>query len=158
MRRTDKEIADRSEIDSIIRGCQVCHLALARRDEPYVIPVSFGYDGAAIYFHTAREGTKIDFIRSNPRVCFQLEQNVNLVADESDACRFTFSFESVIGYGDAVELLDPEEKANGLNQIMLHYTDREWSFDDSILANTRVWRIAVGTVTGKRSRQNPGQE
>ena len=64
VRRDDKEIASRSEIDDIIRGCKVCHLGLAVDGEPYIVPVSFGYDGEAVYFHTAPEGKKIDFIGS----------------------------------------------------------------------------------------------
>ena len=96
MRRTDKEITCRSEIDEIIHGCQVCHVGFAVDGEPYVVPVSFGYDGVALYFHTARDGRKIDFISANPRVCLQFERDVNLVTSETDACKFTFSFESVI--------------------------------------------------------------
>ena len=153
VRRTEKEITSRSEIDEIIHGCQVCHLGFAVDGEPYVVPVSFGYDGVAVYFHTAREGKKIDFISSNPRVCLQFERNVNLVVNEFDACKFTFSFESAIGYGDAVELLDFEEKANGLNQVMLHYSSREWRFNGSVVANTRVWHVPISVVTGKRSQQ-----
>ena len=116
MRRLDKEIEIRSEIDKIIHGCQICHLGFAMDGEPYVVPVSFGYDGVALYFHTAREGRKIDFISSNPRVCLQFERDVNLERSEADACEFTFSFESVIGYGDVVEdllarpvTIEPEE-------------------------------------------------
>ena len=138
MRRTDKEITGRSEIDEVIRGCQVCHLACAVGGDPYVVPISFGYDGVGVYFHTAREGKKINYLDSNPRVCLEFERNVNLVMSDSDACKCTFTFESVIGYGDAVELLDPDERANGLNQIMLHYSGREWQFNSSVLASTRV--------------------
>ena len=45
MRRTDREISSRERIDEIIRGCEVCHLGKADGGEPYVVPVSFGYDG-----------------------------------------------------------------------------------------------------------------
>ena len=56
MRRTDKEIPSRGEIDAVIRGCQVCRIALALENEPYIVPVSFGYDGASLFFHTAGSG------------------------------------------------------------------------------------------------------
>jgi len=156
MRRTDREISTRSEIDEVIRDSQVCHLAVAAEGDPYVVPVSFGYDGVAVYFHTASDGKKIDIINSNPRVCVEFERNVRLVTDESDPCRWSFSFESVIGYGAAVELRDQEEKAHGLNQIMLHYSGREWQFDAAMLAGTRVWRVLLESVTGKRSEHKAG--
>ena len=81
MRRTDREIITRKEIDSIIDSCDVCRLAFAVQNEPYLVPVSYGYDGEALYFHTAREGQKIDCIGANSRVCFEFERNVKLQTD-----------------------------------------------------------------------------
>jgi nitroimidazol reductase NimA-like FMN-containing flavoprotein (pyridoxamine 5'-phosphate oxidase superfamily) len=153
VRRHDREIVDRREIDGILRNAMVCHLAFAVGGEPYVIPVSFGYDGSSLFIHTASEGRKIDCIGANPRVCFQVEHGVRLVSDAEDACAWSFSFESVIGYGEVVELTAVDDKADGLNRIMLHYSDRSWSFDPSMLAATRVWKIPVESVTGKRSAE-----
>ena len=65
MRRRDKEIADRTEIDGIISSALVCRLAFADENEPYVVPISFGYDGDAIFIHTAKKGRKIDFMAAN---------------------------------------------------------------------------------------------
>jgi len=155
MRRHDKEISSRQEIDAIIRSALVCRIALADGDEPYVVPVSFGYDCDAIYIHTATSGRKIDFIEANSRVCFELEDNVSLQADDGDACKWTFAFESVIGYGTITELETAVEKARGLNQIMLHYSGREWDIDETATATTRVWRIDIESVTGKRSQEKP---
>ena len=72
MIRAEKEIKDCSEIDGVIRECRVCRVAFARDGEPYLVPLSFGYDGEALYFHTAPKGKKIDCIDANPRVCFEL--------------------------------------------------------------------------------------
>jgi hypothetical protein len=47
MRRTDKEIRSREEIDEIIRGSHVCRIAMAMDNMPYIVPVSFGYDKVA---------------------------------------------------------------------------------------------------------------
>ncbi len=153
MRRHDKEIRSRAEIDAIIRAADVCRLALARDNEPYLVPVSFGYDGAALFFHTAPRGRKIDFIEANNRVCFEFEANVDLVRDVDDACAWTFSFESVIGYGPVFELVSTEEKTHALNQIMLHYSGREWEIPANATATTRVWRIDIESMTGKRSEE-----
>jgi nitroimidazol reductase NimA-like FMN-containing flavoprotein (pyridoxamine 5'-phosphate oxidase superfamily) len=78
MRRKDKEVTDQELISRIIRSCQVCRLGLAKDDAPYIFPVSFGYDGTAIFFHTAREGKKIDYINANSVVCFEFEHGVHL--------------------------------------------------------------------------------
>ena len=156
MRRRDKEITDRREIDAIIRAAQVCRIALARGDEPYVVPVSFGYDGENLFIHTAKSGRKIEFFEANSRVCFEVENNVSLKTDDRDACTWTFEFESVIGYGTITELATSADRVRGLNQIMLHDSGREWDIDKEATATTRVWKVAIESVTGKRSLEKPG--
>ncbi len=150
MRRSDKEITSRAEIDAVIRDSDVLRLAFAVDNGPYLVPVSFGYDGAALYFHTAKSGRKIDCIETNNRVCFEMEQNVELVRHPERPCDWTFSFESVIGFGTVHELKSNEDRERGLNAIMEHYSGREWPFDPLEVMGVRVWYIAIESVTGKR--------
>ena len=152
MLKSDREVTDRSQIDQIIRGSQVCHLGFAVQGEPYVLPMSFGYDGEALYFHTAREGTKIDLISANPRICFELERDVTLVTSPDDPCGWTFHYESVVGYGTISELTSPERKAHALNQIMRQYSGHDWALTPAHLEPARIWRLSIESVTGKRSR------
>lgn len=151
MRKSEREITSRTEIDTIIRGSDVCRLALAVSNEPYIVPVSFGYDGDSIYFHTADAGKMIDFMAANNRICFEVERNVKLVEHPEKPCKWSFSYESVIGYGGVRELESHEEKTRGLNHIMEHYSGRQWSFDAAALKTTRVWQLSVSSVTGKRA-------
>ena len=152
MRRLDKQVIDPDEIDQIIRSCQVCRLALALDNEPYLVPVNFGYDGQAIYLHTAATGRKIEFFEENPRVCFGFESDHQLLDDPQTACRWTMNYSSVIGYGTIRELVSEEEKRFGLNQIMRHYSGRgDWNFGERDLAPTRLWRIDIESVSGKKS-------
>ena len=78
MRRSGREITARDELDAIIHSSLVCRLAFADQNEPYLVPVSFGYDGTAVYFHTASSGRKLEFIARNNRVCFELERDLRL--------------------------------------------------------------------------------
>jgi nitroimidazol reductase NimA-like FMN-containing flavoprotein (pyridoxamine 5'-phosphate oxidase superfamily) len=151
MRRTDRDISSRGDIDAIIRSSDVCRLAFAVSDEPYLVPVSFGYDGHSLYFHTAKTGKKLDCIAANNRVCFEMERNVRLVTDDRKPCKWSFSYESVIGFGTVHELSSPELKAKGLNCIMEHYSGREWEFKGAEVSTTRVWEIRITSVSGKRS-------
>ena len=155
MRRKDREIQDRELIAEIIGDCQVCRLGLARDNVPYIVPVSFGYDGQAIYFHTAREGQKIDYIAANNAVCFEFERGVRLVTGEASPCDWSFHYQSVIGFGRIHELLTAGEKTGGLNQIMAQYSGRDWEFGPDRLAAIRVWKIEIETMTGKQSRAKP---
>lgn len=156
MRRTDKEITDRSIMGQVIQQCQVCRLGLAYENTPYVLPVSFGYDDETLYFHTAREGRKIEFLTANPNVCVEFEHDVRLVPHDTSPCKWTFSFQSVIGYGRVQELTDPANKVAGLNQIMRHYSGREWPMDGENLDAIRVWKVAIENLTGKQSKDKLG--
>jgi nitroimidazol reductase NimA-like FMN-containing flavoprotein (pyridoxamine 5'-phosphate oxidase superfamily) len=155
MRRTDKEIRSREEIDGIIRGSDVCRIALAMDNMPYIVPVSFGYDGESIYLHTAREGKKISYFKNNNNICFEFERNVKLFANPENACKWTFSYESVIGFGKILELESVEQKEIGINKIMSHYSGKEWVFGEDQLKNIRVWKIEIASMTGKRSIKLP---
>ena len=152
MRRKDKEITDQSSISEIIKNCQICRLGLVKSNLPYIVPVSFGYDGDAVYFHTAKEGKKIEYIEANNSVCFEFECGVRVFPDQDGPCKWTFSFQSVIGYGKIYELTGQKEKAKGLKQIVAQYSDSEWSIDERKLGNLRVWKIAIENLTGKQSK------
>ena len=151
MRRVEKEITDRKQIDEIIRGGLVCRVAMAKGNIPYVVPMSFGYDGTAIYLHTALDGKKIEYFTANPQVCFEFERHVELRRDPRVPCKWSFSFESVIGYGKIAELDDSEEKEYALNQIMRQYSDKAWQFETASVAKVRVWKVTISSITGKRS-------
>ena len=151
MRKKEKAINHREELDQIIHKAQICHLACSRNDEPYVVPLSYGYDGEAVYFHTAQEGKKIDFLETNPLVCLGFEQGVKLQPDPDLACEWSFAFSSVIITGTAEELTDPQVKLEGIKQIMLHYSSRDWDIPLEELSRTKVWRVIINTISGKES-------
>jgi nitroimidazol reductase NimA-like FMN-containing flavoprotein (pyridoxamine 5'-phosphate oxidase superfamily) len=153
MHRKEKAITDREEIDAVISDCDVMHLALARDNEPYVVPLNFGYDGRRIYLHTASRGRKIDFFEANPSVCFAFERRVRIIPHDTRPCKWSCAFESVIGNGTISELHDAEAKSHGLRQIMRHYSTEAWTFDPAVVQKTRVWRIEIQTLTGKRSQE-----
>jgi hypothetical protein len=125
-------------------------LGLSNRDQPYVIPVSFGYDGKAIYFHTAMEGMKIEYMTANPRVCFEMEQDVRVVRNEQVACKWGQLFSSVIGFGTVQEITEQPSRLAAMNQVMQHYSGKNWEFDPETFAQVRLWRISIDQLTGKR--------
>ena len=67
MRRREKEITDIKSIEKIMFKAKVCRLALTQDNTPYIVPVCFGYNSKVIYFHSAKEGKKIDIIRKGGR-------------------------------------------------------------------------------------------
>ncbi|MGW8186537.1 MAG: pyridoxamine 5'-phosphate oxidase family protein, partial [Desulfobacterales bacterium] len=98
MRRKDKEISDRDEIELIIEKALVCRLAMVDEAEPYLVPLCFGFRNNTLFFHSAAEGKKLGLLRKNPRVCFELDCDTEVRTGEK-ACDFSMRYRSVIGFG-----------------------------------------------------------
>jgi nitroimidazol reductase NimA-like FMN-containing flavoprotein (pyridoxamine 5'-phosphate oxidase superfamily) len=152
MRRSDKEIVDRAEIDRIIRSCQVCRLGLSDDTGPYVVPMCFGYDGDTVYLHCATEGRKLDILRKHARVCLEFDIAGELVRAEQ-ACGWTIKYESVIAFGDAVLIEDADEKREGLRHLMHQYAgpQKEFTFPDAAVERVAIIKVTIDQITGKHS-------
>ena len=151
MRKKDKSIVEREILDKIIHESLICHLACCLDGQPYVIPISFGYDGKTVYFHTARAGKKNKIFLENPQVCLAFETDIKLITDEESACKWTFDFRSVIASGEIKEISDPVLKNAGLNQIMRHHSGKDWEMPEKVIRKTKIWGVELKNITGKRS-------
>lgn len=157
MRRSDRQVTDINGILSIIDKCEVCNLGLSRNDEPYVVPLNFGYtfeDGRlTLYFHGAGEGKKHDIIAQNPKACFSMICGHELAVNEK-GCAHTMYYESVMGTGIIESLSDTEEKRAGLVELMRHYSpEREFSFTDAEITRISVLRLNVLEFTAKKNKK-----
>lgn len=150
MRRKEQEITDKAAIEAIIHRASVCRLGMSKGDEPYVVPLCFGYEDNALYFHSAREGKKIDILRENSRVCFELDVDPE-IKESNRACKWGIRYLSVIGYGKASLIEDQELKQKMLSVIMAHYSNRSFSFEEGAVKKALVIRVDIESMTGKRS-------
>ena len=150
MRRKEQEITDRAAIKSIIARSTVCRLALSEDDRPYIVPLCFGYEDNALYFHTAREGKKIDILKKNNRVCFQVDCDHELVTDDT-ACKWSMKYRSVVGFGKAFLIDDPEAKRKALDSIMQHYGGRVSGYSAAAMDKTIIIKVEIESMAGKYS-------
>lgn len=150
MRRKDREIKDKDEIELIIRSAPICRLAMARENRPYVVPLNFGYRDNIVYFHSASQGKKIDIIRENPRVCLEFSNDAELVRAEK-SCEWELHFKSAIGFGTAQFVEDTEEKKKALDVIMDHYDGTGDDYSEKMLKITSVIKVVLTELTGKSS-------
>ena len=150
MRRKDKEIKDKDQIEQIVQDARVCHLALADNGQPYVVPLNFGYRDNTVYFHSARQGRKIDMLTANPRVCLEFSTVLELVRGETN-CEWGQRFKSVIAFGDARLVEDETEKREALDIIMAHYGGQGGDYPDKQLKITAVVEVKLTEMTGKGS-------
>ena len=150
MRRKEKEVLDREEIESIIKKAGVCRLGLSENDIPYIVPLNFGYKDSCLYFHTAKAGKKIDMIKTNNRVCFELDIDHEVVRAENP-CDWNMKYQSVIGYGKAFLLEDIDEKRLALNIIVEHYSGRTNEYKEKLVERLAIIRVEIDRMTGKKS-------
>ena len=155
MRRKDREITDRDEIVAILSRCHVLHLGLTDGNEPYIIPMNYGFlkeeESFTLYMHCAKEGRKLDIMAKNNRVCFEVECDAELFASK-DVGDWTMFYKSVIGYGCIYIVEDDAEKREGLNILLAHHGYKEEVvFSESDFARTNVLKIVVEDIMGKQN-------
>ena len=148
MRRKDKEMTDPDAIASVIRRSTVCRLGMSDGNQPYVIPMSFGYKDGAVYFHCAPEGRKIEILRKNPRVCIEFDVDCRLKTGDS-ACKWGFYFQSAIAFGVAVFIENSTEKQAAMDIIMRQYSSEAFTYPESALDKIVVIRVNITELTGK---------
>ena len=152
MRKSKREITDKSSLEKIIQKSLVCRLALVDGDRPYIVPLNFGYHAGALYFHSAPEGRKITIMKMNPNVCFEFETDTEIIKGEK-ACDWSMRYQSIIGDGKVSLIEDDQEKRAALNIIMQHYSKGDFSFPDEIVRKTAVIKVEIEHMRGKQSKK-----
>ncbi len=150
MRRKDKEITDVATLEEILSIATVCRLGLCEGNQPYVVPLCFGYKDNALYFHCASQGKKLDILRKNDNVCFEVDIDQQIVKSDQ-ACNWGMKYKSVIGFGKAVFIEDIELKRKALGIIMEHFSKDSFKISEEAIKNTTVVKIEIESMTGKKS-------
>jgi len=149
MRRSDREITDVVEIESVLNEAHVCRIGLSDGVEPYIVPLCFGYIDGTIYLHSAMSGKKIAILKKNPQCCFEVDLCQTIIRTEKP-CAWGMRYKSVIGFGRAYFISDSKEKKHGLNCIMHHYESGIHELSDEDIRNVCVIRIDIKSMTGKK--------
>lgn len=153
MRRKDREVTDLMKIENIISRCTCCRIGFHDDGEVYIVPLSFGYEAKGdtyiFYFHGAKEGRKIDLIKKNPIVGFEMD--TNYAVNEADlACGYSARFQSIIGNGVVSIVSEIKEKKLGLSLIMEHNTGKQnWDFDEKMVNAAAVLKLEVTKMSCK---------
>jgi len=154
MRRKDREVTNINEIEKILLQCKTCHVAMVDDGTPYVVPLSYGYrifydNTLELYFHSALEGKKIDILKKNNKVCFEMAYEGEPIYTEIP-CKSGYYFASVIGYGDVVFINDIDKKSKALSIMFEHQFGKEVIFTNGQAENICVFKIISSNFTGKR--------
>ena len=155
MRRSDRQIKDRSVLESILQRGKYATIALCRRDEPYIVTLNYGYDNSSgtLYFHCAKEGLKSEFVRENPNVCATIIEDRGYIQKEC-----AHEYRSVVIRG-RVELVDDyDEKMKGLAILIGHLEDNPETVTAGISRKQNrvdvmnIWKLRIEEITAKEGR------
>ncbi|MFX0040071.1 MAG: pyridoxamine 5'-phosphate oxidase family protein [Promethearchaeota archaeon] len=154
MRRIEKKIKDREKLIELLKGGKYTVISLSKENEPYIITLSYGYDESrnALYFHCAKEGQKIDFIKSNPYVCGTVIEDNGY----EEACGQTFR--SVVFRGKMVIIEDLEEKKYGFEILLTQLEEdpniikSKYLKKDETYENSGMLRLDISNITGKEQK------
>lgn len=155
MRRKDREIKDKLEILETVEKCKVFRVAMVDGTQPYIVPLNFGYsledDNLTLYFHSAKQGRKINILKSNSNICFEMDCEHRLISDTS-ACKYGYAFESIIGDGKIEFVENPNEKCKALSLIMKHQTGQDFTFNEKQAESVAILKVIPTSFTCKKSK------
>lgn len=152
MTKRELQITDEGRIRDILDTAKVLHLGLAVNNEPYVVPMNYGYileDGKlTLYLHSAVRGKKLDMVRANANVFFELECGLQPFEGRVP-CQYGLVYSSVMGRGKACIVEDVEEKKQAMSILMKTQTGKDFTFEDRLVSIVSVIRIDVENYTAK---------
>ena len=152
MTKRERLITDQHQIIDILNRAKVLHLGLCVDNEPYVVPMNYGYtmegEKLVVYLHSAVRGKKLDMIKANPKVFFEIDCDV-VPFEGVMPCQYGVTYSSIMGRGTAQIVEDVEEKMKAMSVLMQTQTGKDFSFNERLVSIVAVIRIDVEEYTAK---------
>ena len=152
MTKRERQITDQNQIMDILDTAKVLHLGLAVNNEPYVVPMNYGYTmengNLILYLHSAVQGKKLDMIRANSRVFFEMDCD-QMPFEGKVPCQYGLVYSSIMGCGNANIVEDVEEKKKAMSILMKTQTGKDFTFEDRLVSIVAVIRVDVSEYTAK---------
>ena len=150
--KRESRVTDPTEIIRILDTAKVLHLGLAVDNEPYVVPMNYGYtmeDGKlTLYLHSAVKGKKLDMLRANSKVFFEMDCD-RMPFEGRVPCQYGMVYSSIMGRGTAAIVEDAEEKMQAMSILMKTQTGKDFTFNERLVSIVTVIRIDVTEYTAK---------
>ena len=150
--KREQRITDQAQILNLLDAGKVLHLGLCVDNEPYVVPMNYGYimegENLVLYLHSAVRGKKVDMIRANPKVYFEFATDLQPFAG-AKPCQHGLAYSAVLGRGTARIVEDVEEKKQAMTVLMKTQTGKDFEFNDELVSIVAVIRIDVTEYAAK---------
>ena len=153
MFKKEKEITDTENMYDVLKKGQYATIALAEKNEPYIVTMNYGYDenNKALYFHCALKGLKLKILSQNPRVCATVMEDHGYKKDEC-----SHAYRSVVFWGTLSVVHELDEKKYGMEVLFRHLETNPDPIRERNFKNERdyfkvnILRLNIEEITGKR--------
>ena len=143
-------------MDSILERCRIGRIATSGADGyPYITPLNYVYHQGSIYFHCARTGEKLDNLKRDSRVCFEVDiplayLDLDYYGDNPESCGVTQFYQSVVIRGRAEIVKDIDEKTTALTALVASHEPEGRAFQQITAATKAVDLCEVVAVRIER--------
>jgi nitroimidazol reductase NimA-like FMN-containing flavoprotein (pyridoxamine 5'-phosphate oxidase superfamily) len=159
--KRERQVTDSEQIRHILDTAKVLNLGMSVNDEPYVVPMNYGYTmengKLVIYLHSAVQGRKLEMLKANPRVFFSMDCD-RMPFEGRVPCQYGLVYSSIMGRGTATLVEDVEEKKQAMTLLMKTQTGKDFTFEDRLVTIVSVIRIDVAEYTAKHRPLPEGYE
>jgi len=154
MKKKEREITDKNSIIEILKNGKFTSISMCRANEPYIVTLSYGFDlkRNSLYFHSAKEGLKVEILRENSNVCGTVVDDLGYIMNDC-----SHKYRSIVFWGKMATVEDLEEKKYGFNIILNHLEDNPGKVKKRFLKNEQAYdniciiRLNIIEMTGKAS-------
>jgi nitroimidazol reductase NimA-like FMN-containing flavoprotein (pyridoxamine 5'-phosphate oxidase superfamily) len=156
MAKPIEPIPNNEECERTLKGSCTGILVMCHDEEPYAVPINHAYSDGRLYFHCAATGRKLDMIRANPNVCYVVNRYFGDLSDFTDGVRCHGNWESVIAYGKARVIDDPDELRDAFSKFMAYYSPTAFEPGEDSVRTTRAIVVEVKSMTARREVPREG--
>jgi hypothetical protein len=154
MQKKEREIIDKRIIMEILKNGKFSTISMCRNDEPYIVTLSYGFDETfnCLYFHSAQNGLKLEYLKENKKVCGTILEDLGYV---KSAC--SHKYRSIVFGGDMTIVKDLDEKKHAFDIMLKHLEDnpsklkKRFFKSDKSYNNTCLLKLEINSITGKAS-------
>lgn len=146
-----EKINDRKLAEEVIDSCSTCFVGITDLcGKPYVIPMNFCRRGDFLYLHSGHEGSKLDMLKRDNRVCITFCTEGELVCQHpSMACSYSVRAQSVLCHGVVTFVKGRDQKREIMLHFMHHYTTNEVQFSDAAIDNLLLWEVKIAELSAR---------
>jgi len=151
-RHPERAVYDRETVHAILDEAFLCHVAFSVDGQPHVLPTAYGRDGDWIYIHGSAASHMLRSLTTDVEVSVAVTLVDGFVLARS-AFRHSLNYRSVVIFGKARFVSDPQEKHSALRTITNHLVPGRWEEvrepNEQEMRQTSVLALALGESVAK---------